>query len=744
MKPKIVQRVDTHDTKFNTHDAKFNTHDVKFLQVDSQIQNIDGQLANKANKSEVDTAISNIGNASPKGVYSTLTALQTAFPSGTTGIYVVTANGNWYYWNGTAWTVGGVYQSTGIADKSIVPGKLGFIVDDVATTVQKIEYTVAHPNVMTIKLSDSGVGKNSFYRYSVTGEYLGFISLNVNEATFVMPNWSCLVWDLTANSVRVVNDSTARGANMILLLQNTHGKFINGFLAKFFWATRTEIASFMQPLMTIDIENKNSFYHSNYNNTLFFKWEGNITICGRYQNRVKTFNQLLTDLGSYYKVDSPQWVKDCCRLDKGSYIGYNFETDKFVVNSLGNQTINNSFVLIENQGGYYGGILANLVNGQVEQYSEFTNNHIKPYYKSNVETKENEVVTLQNDDTFTFAFGADFHINEYDSGVPAHSLNVLNKVVDSIEVDAIVNGGDTINYGRQEKYHGFASIKNLNRKIKNKVKTFHVVGNHEYNGVSLLSDGKQRKSWTITKQELYNLIGKQQENNVVWGSKEGMYYYKDFADKKIRAIFLNTSDNAFEFKNDNDGKGDYLAIDPMVVCGLRSQQVTWLINTALNFTDKQDRNQWHTMVFTHIPIFRATDGMTWNQPNLQNDVAIRQILNSFRQGTSTPISYTDNAHNGYFSLSLNTNFAPQGALPLIGVFSGHVHIDRIVTDVHGLTNVSVMAGYPDYTISQVDSHIQRTPLTYNEIAFDVIVVNKQSRRVDLKRFGAGTDRFYTY
>ena len=37
----------------------------------------------------------------------------------TTRVYVNTTDGNWYYYNGTEWTIGGVYQSTGIAENSI-------------------------------------------------------------------------------------------------------------------------------------------------------------------------------------------------------------------------------------------------------------------------------------------------------------------------------------------------------------------------------------------------------------------------------------------------------------------------------------------------------------------------------------------------------------------------------------------------------------------------------------------------
>lgn len=81
-------------------------------------------IAQKADITYVNTQIANIGDGSPKGSFATLAALQAAYPTGTTGIYVVTGNGNWYYWNGSAWTSGGTYQSTGISNRSISPVKL--------------------------------------------------------------------------------------------------------------------------------------------------------------------------------------------------------------------------------------------------------------------------------------------------------------------------------------------------------------------------------------------------------------------------------------------------------------------------------------------------------------------------------------------------------------------------------------------------------------------------------------------
>jgi hypothetical protein len=82
------------------------------------------QAQNQASINDINTKITNIGSASPKGTYATLTALQTAFPSGTTGIYLVTADGKWYYWSGTTWTAGGTYQATQITDNTITGVKL--------------------------------------------------------------------------------------------------------------------------------------------------------------------------------------------------------------------------------------------------------------------------------------------------------------------------------------------------------------------------------------------------------------------------------------------------------------------------------------------------------------------------------------------------------------------------------------------------------------------------------------------
>ena len=96
--------------------------------VDSELMKKAAQsdLITKADKTYVDTKVSSVASGSPKGTYATLADLQTAKPTGDSNIYVVTADGKWYYWNGSSWVSGGIYQSSGISDKSIGTTKLNF------------------------------------------------------------------------------------------------------------------------------------------------------------------------------------------------------------------------------------------------------------------------------------------------------------------------------------------------------------------------------------------------------------------------------------------------------------------------------------------------------------------------------------------------------------------------------------------------------------------------------------------
>ncbi len=96
-----------------------------YLGLNKTNENIEVMNATKTDKSYVDQQISSVGDGSPKGVYATLADLTAAYPSGAAGTYLVEADGFWYYWNGTIWKDGNVYQATGIGNGSVTNVKLG-------------------------------------------------------------------------------------------------------------------------------------------------------------------------------------------------------------------------------------------------------------------------------------------------------------------------------------------------------------------------------------------------------------------------------------------------------------------------------------------------------------------------------------------------------------------------------------------------------------------------------------------
>lgn len=77
----------------------------------------------KKNYNELDNKINSQASGSPKGVFSTKDDLENDTNANTSEgkkyIYVVIADGNWYYWNGTKWTSGGIYQAEKIEENSI-------------------------------------------------------------------------------------------------------------------------------------------------------------------------------------------------------------------------------------------------------------------------------------------------------------------------------------------------------------------------------------------------------------------------------------------------------------------------------------------------------------------------------------------------------------------------------------------------------------------------------------------------
>ena len=93
---------------------------------------------------DVKTLLNNVGELHPSGVDTSAHIL--AFSSNK-GIYVASDTGHWYYWNGTQYVDGGVFQAVEIANGSITYKKLEINLEQYLGNLVSTTFVVGGLNV---------------------------------------------------------------------------------------------------------------------------------------------------------------------------------------------------------------------------------------------------------------------------------------------------------------------------------------------------------------------------------------------------------------------------------------------------------------------------------------------------------------------------------------------------------------------------------------------------------------------
>lgn len=190
------------------------------------IQPVSGEIKAQPlndNFSYLESKTSNISKGAPSGTYASVAALRAAYPSGNTNIYVVTDDGNWYFWNGSQWTSGGKYQEKGIADKSIDGFKIKTkqVVSnriDIAGMEIPLTYEFS-----TVEPVSGGIVNNRLYSNitsNPSSDYIGKIDIS---------KYSNIEW------------AVFKGDASVLLGWSSSGTFPNGLTSyqeKYYWAIR--------------------------------------------------------------------------------------------------------------------------------------------------------------------------------------------------------------------------------------------------------------------------------------------------------------------------------------------------------------------------------------------------------------------------------------------------------------------------------------------------------------------------
>lgn len=297
----------------------------------------------------------------------------------------------------------------------------------------------------------------------------------------------------------------------------------------------------------------------------------------------------------------------------------------------------------------------------LKEYS--INNITDSYFKTAVNNITQKINSLSEEDWENFIFITDPHGNGNQQKSQAIALYLL----DHTTISMIVLGGDYyFNYWTQ----GSDEFKNYMNFLKSNKNVYALFGNHEtYNG------GTYNNEYY-----LYDYFLK----NKTWlkGQPEKLYYYFDDNNKKIRYVFLNTSDCA-----------QYV---------MTSKQINWLRNTVSSLPN----SDWSLLVFGHV--------------NLDTFDIDSDVMKDSTELNASDIISAINQCNG----------------TIIGYICGHQHID--MTKKVGNFQQTTLQCDKLETINYYPgiSFINRQAGNITEQAVSIISINQKTKQVIIRRIGA--------
>lgn len=284
---------------------------------------------------------------------------------------------------------------------------------------------------------------------------------------------------------------------------------------------------------------------------------------------------------------------------------------------------------------------------------------------------------------------------QYDSAIFITDIhwedNALNSpalvrwLVNHTNIQKMFFGGDL--------YNGWApdtttdSYSQLSKAFGRPKDTYMCIGNHEFNHV-----GSGWSGGGLTEAKCWYLFNSMHDN-IVPGDTARNYYYFDNDVQKIRYIFLSVYTDA--------GEGEYQA--------------------ALLF--EQDQQDW----FDDVALGTMAAG--WGAVVIAHCVYEINAVSSEIYQDSFTVPLTDIVD------------AYDGPGEIICVIQGHSHRDRIVNTAGGtkvvITTCDKCRSYSVPGTSAIDLDVDRTRGTINEQAFDVFIFDRKNRRVSAVRIGAG-------
>ena len=316
------------------------------------------------------------------------------------------------------------------------------------------------------------------------------------------------------------------------------------------------------------------------------------------------------------------------------------------------------------------------------------------YYVSHINTKVNEINQLlmnagRNSDAFIFI--TDIHSKNNRK----YSPRLIKYILKYTGINKVIMGGDYIN--RETTYQ--EALKLINEIVHeyqfNNCIVLPIVGNHEFNNPAALQESEYVNN-QLDCQDLYYALLKRNENIINYDNDYLAFYY-DNTDQKIRYVFGSV----------------------LFSSSKSSDSISWAFDKIYELEDG-----WSVIFAIHSLI---SYNFQTQEIVLENRIAT--FFDSLKNKTSCTV------FNKSYDFT-NKN------IDAIACFGGHYHYDFIYQWPNA--TLSGIATTCDAMQEAADSDLVRTVGTITEQAFDVVVINRTTRKVNLVRVGAGSNREVSY
>lgn len=685
---------------------------------------------------EVSSQLSTLTSATP------LVASSTAGMTDTSRIYVNTSDGHWYWHNGSTWNDGGTYQSTGIG-----AGEVGVInLDNTLKEtigIYKPSYTITDGYYIRY---DAEIIEQTGYCYTSP------IQLKANQKIKLKSRGA-------NQNVSIITKCNQDGTNLVPLVIS-----VDSTLQEYTYETTENIyiilcgrTGTIQEDYIYDLEDKVTLSQLNekseYNLNYAFNMTNNSPIIyggTTFTDYSKTMEQgyfsdgtpssSTTRIRSIDYVTINQKTKLINLLNNSSYRIFIFNTDNTYVGTTDWITTKSYEYDFTNTKKYKFAFKFNdnsdiipsdlydkffILSGQndlansLKETLDIDTNEYPSYWDSTINEISEDIndlkksYTAANNEIATFFLIGDPHY-------PSHNY-VTSKLIKYLSKKCGINLsiclGDLIEDSTEGHEQNLSRIQDAMNQLQYGIDRMLLTqGNHD-NGAGIVDGNGQIKFARVVPDNewIHHTSSKLLVTPKIEFDELGKAFYYDDEINKIRFISLDS----FENKSYTVDSNDVITSSDLGSC--TNRQINWLVNNALNNIP----SGYGIITFSHKPLYHP----------VINDQEIER---------------TELTINGSAVITAINNFKNNGG-NYIAHLSGHQHHDFL----DNLNNIPQVVNLNDgkhwrqksYWGSQADL-VGDSPLkisgTTNECAFDVVIINKTTRHIDLIRVGAGVSRQINY